>query len=465
MKVTRIAYSWRLNDAKYEALQEQARLLGMLRSDVWQRYGSLAGIGARDRAIRDQWLAEGRSFPVTANAWKETLRDSIGDIRANYEAAKEIVIRNLCRRYSKTDKLKVLIAKVKRNEWTDDPLLHRLMRKQWRRGRNHTHNQIIVRSDKYLCFELGGRAWIKIPSLVPRQLISIPLTTKIPPSGTLRVILRGGRVEVHYQVDEKQEKTCGDEVVGVDKGFTEALTDSDGERYGEGLGEILSSEVERRNAKGQCRNKLRAIMKKHIQARRHGKAENIARNNLGTQKLSGKNNVFKSQVQMLIFTGVHRLNEKACTIVAEDLSSNFENSNNYGRAANRKLNSWVKGEIHYALESVSRRRGSALHVVNPAYTSQMDSRYRILLGKRRGKKFYCFDGEVLDAETNAARNVLHRAEDPEIGLYTPYKKVKAILQERTEGQRRRLFLLDSSCANRMASTESELPNDQQSIRN
>jgi hypothetical protein len=74
-----------------------------------------------------------------------------------------------------------------------------MMRKQWRRGHNHTHNQIIVRSDNYSTFTLDGsdRAWIKIPSLVKGKPIAIPLCTNRAPVGTLRLILRQARVEVH----------------------------------------------------------------------------------------------------------------------------------------------------------------------------------------------------------------------------------------------------------------------------
>ena len=47
MKVTRIAYSTALNPGKYAALAEQARRLGRVRSEVWQRYGSISGVGVR----------------------------------------------------------------------------------------------------------------------------------------------------------------------------------------------------------------------------------------------------------------------------------------------------------------------------------------------------------------------------------------------------------------------------------
>ena len=91
-KVTRVAYSTRLNPGKYAALLEQARRLGRVRSEVWQRYGSISRgrSGLRDRQVRDRWLADGTHvrFGVLANAWKETVRDAMADIAANLASAK-----------------------------------------------------------------------------------------------------------------------------------------------------------------------------------------------------------------------------------------------------------------------------------------------------------------------------------------------------------------------------------------
>ena len=52
MKATRIAYSKNLTGAKYAKLEEQARRLGLVRSEVWERYGSIAGAALTDRQIR-----------------------------------------------------------------------------------------------------------------------------------------------------------------------------------------------------------------------------------------------------------------------------------------------------------------------------------------------------------------------------------------------------------------------------
>jgi hypothetical protein len=80
VKVTRIAYSRGVSAGKYGLLVEQAGRLGRVRSLVWDRYGSITGVGVSDRQIRDGWMVDGiaRSLGVLANAGKETVRGQLG---------------------------------------------------------------------------------------------------------------------------------------------------------------------------------------------------------------------------------------------------------------------------------------------------------------------------------------------------------------------------------------------------
>ncbi len=88
MLVTRILYAKNINKGKLKALKEQAQILGELRSAIWQEYGGLKCLKTSDRKIRDLWIKEKRTFKVLANAWKETLRDSMNNIKLYLEAAK-----------------------------------------------------------------------------------------------------------------------------------------------------------------------------------------------------------------------------------------------------------------------------------------------------------------------------------------------------------------------------------------
>ncbi|MFD9317159.1 zinc ribbon domain-containing protein [Streptomyces sp. NPDC060053] len=465
MKVTRIAYSKNLNVGKCQQLEEQARRLGRVRSQVWRDHGSLAGVGVTDRQIRDQWMRNGTAdtFGVLANAWKETVRDAVGDIKASREAAKVRVRKAIWRHTSDKTERKRLCAALKRDQWSEDPYLARLMRQHWQRGRNHVVNQIVVRSDDYRTFTLGegGDVWLTIPSLLRRRVITVPLNTTIAPAGTLRLILRDGQVEVHFAIDDSTLKSsrrpCGPSKVGVDKGYTEVLVDSDANRHGRELGDLLRSESDFLKIKNARRAKIRGIVEKAREKGDHAKADRITANNLGTLKRNRRRNVFKARVRSVTFTAVHAVVDNAKHIVAEDLTRHFTSRRKLGKNTNRRLAAWTKGVTAEALNSVSERRGSALTLVNAAYTSQVAPCCRAL-GTRKGDRLHCTRcGAVWQADHAGAINVLERYGDPDITLFTSYKRVKQIIQERADRRRTRLPVQDSShrCGERTIRSEQQ----------
>ena len=452
MKVTRILYSKNLNQVKYNALEKQAKLLGCLRTEIWQKFGSISGIGVKDRTIRDLWLKEKRNFePLTVNAWKETLRDTIASIVANREAAK-VKVRQVIRRHTsdKTEQ-KHLYSLLKSDKWIEDKYLTRIMRRYCKHGHNHTYNQIIVRSDNYTVFQKNGKAWISVPSLVKGKRIAIPLSSCQGPLGSLRLIFIDNKIEVHYAIDTIQTNNCGSKVIGIDKGFTETFVDSDGVHYGTGLGAAISKESDYLKIKYQTRNRIFQIAEKSPL----NKKIRIKKQNLGRKKLNNRKTKNKKQIRTIIFTATHKLVDKARIIVAEDLTTLMA-KRSFGKNMSRKLSAWTKGVIAEALNTVSQRRCSSLQLINPAYTSQIDHQTGGFTGIRKGDQFYCENGEVYQSDENAAKNVLGRLYDSEISRWTNYKRVKSILQKRTDSHRMGLLIPDSSCRSRDLSTESEL---------
>jgi deoxycytidine triphosphate deaminase len=247
----------------------------------------------------------------------------------------------------------------------------------------------------------------------------------------------------------------GDRAIGADKGYTEALTDSDGERHGSGLGALLSTESDRLKTKNRRRAKIRSVAEKAAARGDHAKTDRIARNNLGTIKKTKARRRFEISARTLTFEAAHAITDKASTVAAEDLTRPFAARRNLGPNMNRRLAAWTKGLTAEALSSVSERRGSALVLVNAAYTSQVDPSTGTL-GVRKGDKLYCESGDVWDADHAAAINILHRASDPDITLFTPHARVKQILQERADRQRARLPAQDSSPLKLRAESEISL---------
>lgn len=69
-------------------------------------------------------------------------------------------------------------------------------------------------------------------------------------------------------------------------------------------------------------------------------------------------------------------------------------------------------DLRRVLTYKAQNMGKTVAVVNPAYTSQTDSLTGKREGERRGRRFYCKNGLVLDADINAARNIGQRSKLP-----------------------------------------------------
>ncbi|HIE00070.1 MAG TPA: transposase [Thiotrichaceae bacterium] len=429
-KVTRIAYSDDLNQAKYDALNEIAIICGSVRTEVWRNYGSVGGLGAKFRPVRDGWIADEHIKNLPQRIWRATLSDTLDDIKANREAAKEFVLRHIFRNIDESIQRRELLKKLKNDSvWVNDSYLRRLMRQYWKHGKNHTFNQIVLEPGSYKCFSHNGKNYIKVISLIRCQRIAIPIRTNYSITGQIRLILRDGKVEIHYTILNYDDRVCGEKEIGIDKGYTEAFVDSEGDFYGKGLGSVLSKESDYLKTKYQNRNKIKAVLEK-VKTKNPKKAKKILKHNLGRKKLNRRKHKHTAAVKTIVFTAVNEVFDKAKTLVCEDLTKTFK-SKSYGKNANRRLSGWVKGLMASAIDIVASRRGSRVVQVNAAYTSQMCSQCGCI-GKRVGNTFHCAEGcgAVMQADLNAAVNVKARLDDKELARWLPFSKVKQILLER-----------------------------------
>lgn len=93
------------------------------------------------------------------------------------------------------------------------------------------------------------------------------------------------------------------------------------------------------------------------------------------------------------------------------------------------MSGWAKGSLTGALKTVFLQRGVYHDDVNAAYTSQT----KRLEGTRKGDRFTGVDGVVLQADENAALNILDRFYDTQISRYATKEEVKRILLGRLSG--------------------------------
>jgi transposase len=421
------------------ALRHVARIMGGMRADIWHRFGALKGIGRSVPSIRPDIPKLYGLLPVDGTIRAETAKDVLNDIKA-FEAAAKQKVRQAISRRAGDDKAeaKRLYGLLKRDLWEVNNFLHRQMRKHFRHGQARSGNQFVVRSDKFSTAVVDGKLSITI-RIAAKHGEDITLFTTTNGDGVdlagknLRIVLREGFTEIHYAFDKGSGRPSGSKIIGVDKGYSEALVDSDGHFHGRKFGTILQTYTDKVHVTGKARGKLRALEEKHRKAGRIAKAERIVRNNLGEKKQDRRRALTRKRLRTEAFKAAHAVVDKASVVGAEDLTSVISRTKSWGRGFNRRMGFWAKGILAEALETVTSQRSASLVLVNPAYTSQVSSLTRRLEGRRDGDRFIAACGRVVQADVNSARNIRDRIDDPEIRRFTPYREVKAILLRRSSG--------------------------------
>jgi hypothetical protein len=414
--------------------------MGFVRADIWRRYGALANVGKNVNAIRTA-ISDANlygSLPVDGTIRAETTKDIVNDI-LTYKAAAALKVRqSIAARTHDQEERKRLYTLLKSDRWLTDSFLHRKMRKHLRHGRSHTANQFIVRSDKHSSEVVDGYLVVTI-KIARKYGEDIRLVTRtngknVSLSGcNLRIIVKDGFTEIHYAAEKAEGRAHGSQEIGIDKGYTQAFTDSDGQAHGLQFGEVLSNYSDKTYATNKSRNKLHALEKKHRAAGRIAKADRIRANNLGRKKIDARKEKTQKELRSIAYQAAHAVVDKAVVVACEDLSSPIAKKHPWKRY-NRRMSAWAKGVLAEALDSVCTQRKAKHVLVNGAYTSQMDSANGLLQGKRIGDKFYRENGDVLQADHNAALNVKARLGDRDISRYTPYREVRRILLSRSPAQ-------------------------------
>jgi len=434
--VTRTLYA--TSDSVLE-LRTLCNAMAFVRADIWRRFGALGNIGRSAADIRKKVTAGGwyAALAVDGTIRAETTKDAVNDVLTYKAAACAKVRQAIAKRNSDDTERKRLFKLLKSDRWLDDRYLHRMMRKHFRHGVSHCDNQFIVRSDRHESRIVDGRLLVKV-LIAPQYGEPLVLVTNsngknVDLAGrNLRVILKGEAIEIHYAIEKARGRPCGTAEIGVDKGYTEAFADSDGNHHGERFGAVLSAYSNQISETGKARNRLHALEKKHRAAGRIAKADNIKAHNLGRVKLEARRNSTHKKLQTIAYQSSHAIVDKAAIVGSEDLTSPIKSKAQW-RGYNRRMSAWAKGVLAQALDEVCMQRGATHVVVNAAYTSQMDSFTGLLEGRREGDKFYRINGDVLQADINAARNVRNRIHDQEITQYMPYLRVRQILLARSSG--------------------------------
>ncbi len=161
------------------------------------------------------------------------------------------------------------------------------------------------------------------------------------------------------------------------------------------------------------------------------KAKRIKKFNLGQQKLNRTRRKARTELARQINTAVNQVLKKRhpSVMVTEKLDIRGKAKN---KRVSRLVSLWTRSILKDRVEFMASARGSRREQVNPAYSSQMcPSCGYVHRDNRQGDAFQCVRCKHADhADRVAAINLKARIDDPEIFLYTPKERVKAILLAR-----------------------------------
>ncbi|WP_202895728.1 transposase [Iningainema tapete] len=448
-------------------------LCGIPRSLTYNKLGSLQGWDLdwkkADSIIRTILKPDDIGLP--GKIWEWAVNDTMKAISAQQEAAKVYLVREIWRKYpmqsvqqqrlkwlaenkgkKKGEELKALklvslemfptcaietarnrLIELLETDPTKDKWLHRKFRTQYKRGRTFVRNQIVYQGQGYTCKRINRHSVeLQIQGLERGKKITLNLRCRHIIKGQIRVIRNiDGQLEVHcvHQRTKTLPEGKPTQSIGLDKGYTEGFYTSDGQAIASGLGKMMTEKTERIAKTNRNRYRIRAFangITKHDPA----KAARILEKNLGYKVKTRKLQSEKETIKNFIRFDLRRVITSPIDIICEDLSIPIKGKSQ-AKHLTRKLNQWMKGELQASIEKISLETGSTISVVNPAYTSQLDSLTGTLLGCRKGDLFIRYTGDVIQADWNAAINVRVRGQDNQITRYMRSSEVEAILVGRT----------------------------------
>lgn len=302
--------------------------MGFVRADIWRRYGALRNVGKSAADIRRE-ITEGGFYAglmVDGTIRSETTKDVVNSILLYKAAAATKVRQAVAARTRNSDERKMLYSLLRKDEWLSDNFLHRQMRKHFKHGKSVCANQFIIRSDKHSSVVVDGKLTITI-RIAKKYGDNITLVTtssgkNVNLTGSnLRIVVKDGYADIHYATEKGDGREPGKGAIGIDKGYTEAFTDSEGVTHGEKFGSVLTEYSDKTAVTNNRRNKLHALEKNHRKAGNTTKAERIKKNNLGRKKIDARRNKTQKQLSTIAYQSAHTIVDKAAVVVSEDLTS------------------------------------------------------------------------------------------------------------------------------------------------
>ena len=246
--------------------------------------------------------------------------------------------------------------------------------------------------------QLNSSDGIMICSYDPFPLLRGKLDTSTPHDPL--IFVRGGDIYLSLSFDDTTPMFVENGCIGVDLGIRRMAVTSEGVAYRDK--EFLKQ-----------RRRIR-YLKRQLQGRKELWGSNSAARHLiraNRKELNQSRNLLHHLANAILETS-------ATTIVLEDLTGIKEKTRPIldkrtwrKKEQERRFNNRQGQVPYYGLRTMltwkAPLKGKRVETVNPAYTSSNDCR-GLVYGRRQGCRYYGSDGKVLDADGNAAVNILRK---------------------------------------------------------
>lgn len=210
------------------------------------------------------------------------------------------------------------------------------------------------------------------------------------------IFIRDNRIFLSVPFEMPEPPITSDNSIGVDLGMKRLFVTSDGYAFRDT--NYLKTRREIRHLKKQLKSKNTKSSKRHLKKLKRREA------NLSKDMCNRAANALLSTTD-------------ASIIVMEDLSKIKQNTSKTKEGYKRKRHNNAISQVpFYKFKEILAHKaalsGRKVQTVSPSYTSQTDSRTGKKNGIRKGCRYYCKDGVMLDADWNAAINIAKRGKHP-----------------------------------------------------
>ena len=431
------------------------------RNLFFSRFSGIGTIGkysgkydCRDQIIVEKLISLVR---IPARYWKLALANVLGNIRTLVENVKQKIRKAMYNNQNlSSSDIHYMNTVLKKDKYLGEVLnmkklseylyekfdvnfrrLNSLIRRYFRRYRGKTPYSV---KSNFLVADSGTYKYkddkiLEISTLIPRKRIPVKMKEKKRLSGNL--ILKWDEC-LHVYGTQKFEIPDGvpqEKIVAIDKGESALITSISGRQYGNEYRNINRELIDRQVRKNANRNRIFRHMKELERKGELEKAGNMQESNLGKKKQEKFSNRIRERSRSYINMTVNEFldAELPSEIIKEDLSRE-KKSRKKGKGFRARIARWEKGVLDDSLEWKAYKSGIAVTNVNPAYTSQVHHECG-KFGKRNGRSFWCpHCGKEMNADVNAAYNIMERKDIKEITLYTSAAKVKECYEKLGKGE-------------------------------